>query len=68
MRSAMTAAGIATTMPARTIAPAMPIAVSLAPKSSAAKFTVCVKSVLTNAALIDAAASRPTTRIWVASS
>ena len=31
------------------------------PKSSAAKFTVCVNSVLTNAEDIEAAASRPST-------
>ena len=54
-------------MPTRTTAPAMPMPVSLTPKSSAAKLTVWVNSVLTNAALIEAAASSPTTSSWVES-
>ena len=48
-------------MPARTIEPATPTPVSPTPKSSAAKLTVWVNSVLTNADDIDAAASRPST-------
>ena len=39
----------------------MPTPLSLTPKSSAAKLTVWVNSVLTNAEDIDAAASRPST-------
>src|SRR5262249_29205599 len=46
---------------ARTTEPAMPTPASLTPKSSAAKLTVCVKSVLTNAEDIEAAASSPST-------
>ena len=68
MRSASTAAGSAITMPTRTTAPAMPIPVLSTPKSSAAKLTVWVNSVLTNAALIEAAASRPSTSTCVGSS
>ena len=49
-------------MPARTTAPAMPMPVSPTPKSSAAKLTVWVNSVLMNADDIDAAASSPSTR------
>ena len=48
-------------IPARTTEPAMPTPLSLMPKSSAAKLTVWVNSVLTNADDIDAAASRPST-------
>ncbi len=61
MRSARIAAGRAITIPTRTKAPAMPIPVLSTPKSSAAKLTVWVNSVLTKAALIEAAASRPST-------
>ena len=51
-------------MPARTIEPATPTPELPTPKSSAANLTVWVNSVLMNAELIDAAASRPSTRIW----
>ena len=61
IRSASTATGSTSTMPARTTEPATPTPVSLTPKSSAAKFTVWVNSVLTNADDIDAAASSPST-------
>ena len=67
MRSASTAAGSAKMMPARTIAPAYPTPASPTPKSSAANSAVWVKSVFTNAALIDAAASRPMTNTCVVS-
>ena len=60
-RSASTATGSTSRIPARTIEPAIPRPASLTPKSSAAKFTVWVNSVLTNADDIDAAASRPST-------
>ena len=52
-------------MPQRTITPATAWPLSPIPKSSAAKLTVCVNSVLTNAADIDAAASRPSTLTWI---
>ena len=61
IRSASTATGRTRTIPARTTEPATPTPVSLTPKSSAAKLTVWVNSVLTNADDIDAAASRPST-------
>ena len=61
MRSASTATGSTRMMPARTNEPATPTPVSLTPKSSAAKLTVWVNSVLTNADDIDAAASSPST-------
>ena len=61
MRSARTASGRTSRIPPRTIEPAMPMPVSPTPKSSAAKLTVCVKSVLTKADDIDAAASSPST-------
>ncbi len=55
-------------MPARTIAPATPTPPSLTPKSVAAKLTVWVNRVLTNADDIDAAARIPSTRSWRGSS
>ena len=64
IRSASTAAGSASTMPARTIEPATPTPQLPTPKSSAANLTVWVNSVLMYAELIDAAASSPRTRIW----
>ena len=60
-RSASAATGSTKMIPARTTEPAMPTPASPTPKSSAAKLTVWVNSVLTNADDIDAAASRPST-------
>ena len=58
-RSAMKAIGRANTMPTRTITPPTPCPNLPMPKSFAAKLAVCVNSVLANAELIEAAASRP---------
>ncbi len=63
IRSAMTATGRTSRMPARTIDPPTPTPTSPTPKSSAANSTVWVNSVLTKAEAIDAAARRPSTLI-----
>ena len=61
IRSANRANGATRTIPKRTTVPALPWAPLPIPNSSAAKLTVWVNTVLTNAADSDAAASRPRT-------